>query len=203
MISKSLHLTPTNFQVKWISHHLTSKLKNKQIRYCFSTLEPQYLLKFSSKVTSPHLIKNLGDFKVTSYHPKKNWSDFKSPHLTSEKNEVISKSPHLTSKKLRRFQNHLISPQKNRGDFKVISPHVTSPCGDLHPCLGLAVPGCRFYNLGLFSPRLHFSQPGTVSPRLHFSHPGTISPRLPHTTYKNFRTPFFDPGLWALTYSAN
>jgi len=77
-----------------------------------------------SHLTSPHLIKNWGDFKITSPHPKKNWGDFKSPHLTSEKIEVISKSPHLTSEKLRRFQNHLTSPQKNRGDIRVTSPHL-------------------------------------------------------------------------------
>ena len=73
-------------------------MKNKQICYCFSTLEPQFLLKFSSKVTSPH--------------------------LTSSKIEVISKSPHLTPKKIEVIFNHLTSPQRKWGDFKVTSPHL-------------------------------------------------------------------------------
>jgi len=175
MISKSLHLTPTNFQVKWISHHLTSKLKNKQIRYCFSTLEPQYLLKFSSKVTSPHLIKNLGDFKVTSYHPKI---------------EVILN--HLTSpqKKMRWFQSHLTSPRKNWGDFKITSSHLKKievilksfhltsphlvviyiPAWDWQSQVAdfttwdFLVPGYTFHNLGLSVPGYTFHIPGLSVP---------------------------------------
>ena len=92
----SPHLTKIEVILK--SPHLTSKLKNKQICYCFSTLEPQFLLKFSSKVTSPH--------------------------LTSSKIEVISKSPHLTPKKIEVIFNHLTSPQRKWGDFKVTSPHL-------------------------------------------------------------------------------
>ena len=48
----------------------------------------------------------------------------KSPHLTSEKSGVISKSPHLTPEKSRWLENHLTSPQKNRGDFQITSPHL-------------------------------------------------------------------------------
>jgi len=44
-----------------------------------------------------------------------------------EKGEVIRgdlKSPHLTPEKSRWFENHLTSPQKNRVDFKITSPHL-------------------------------------------------------------------------------